>query len=294
MPGYDDDKTKETLKKAADRQMPDAWRNIERSIQNMDKKNVTNQGKRFRGWPMAATACAAFALVAVAVIAKPGFLFKPVATTVPTTAAISTPVATTQPTAAPTVAPTTAPTTAATATADSTQVRQPIPFTDKTSLSLDKGPSLKIMFYDTLKDFTSADYNTDIAQFKFVKELGSEATADGMALHTSYQMQVVKVFKGSLKVGDLVTVRVFGGASDKVWIEDNFVERFTGDFGYVLFLSKVDGSKPVVYQLASTLQGYVPLQNDKVSLNTKIAGNGLFTQGETLADLSAQIEAAVK
>jgi 3'-phosphoadenosine 5'-phosphosulfate sulfotransferase len=153
---------------------------------------------------------------------------------------------------------------------------------------------LKIMFYETIREFAAADYDTDIAQFEFVREIGQEPTADGIGMHTTYEMKVVKVFKGSLKPGDTITVQVFGGASDKVWIEDGFVERFTADFGYVLFLGKIDGSSPVMYQLASPMQGYVPLLDGKVSLNTSIENNGLFTQGETLEDLSARIEEAVK
>jgi hypothetical protein len=281
MPVYDDDKVKETIKKAADRQMPDAWSKIEGRLINMDKKNATGQKKGFRSLPVAAAAVAVLALAAVAAFGKPGFLLKPVA---PTTA----------PSAVVTTVKTAEPTTVPTATTDSMQIRQPVPFATDTKLSMDKGPSKKIMFFETLKDFTSAAYNTDIAQFKFVKELGTEATADGIALHTKYEMQAVKVFKGSLKVGDTVTVSVFGGASDKVWIEDDFVERFTSYFDYILFLGKVDESNPAVYQLASPMQGYVPLADGKVSLNTKIENNGLFTQGESLADLSAKIEAAVK
>lgn len=153
---------------------------------------------------------------------------------------------------------------------------------------------LKIMFYETLKDFMAAEYNTDIAEFKFVKEVGTEPSAGGMGLYTKYEMQAVKVFKGNLKPGDTITLRVFGGANDKVWIEDNFVERFTGDFDYVLFLGKVDENTPDLYQLASTLQGYVPIREGRVSLNTKIENNGLYMQGETLEDLSQRIEDALK
>jgi hypothetical protein len=62
----------------------------------------------------------------------------------------------------------------------------------------------------------------------------------------------------------------------------------------VLFLGKADESTPDLYQLASTLQGYVPIKDGLVSLNTKIEGNGLYTQGESLEDLSQRIEDALK
>lgn len=138
------------------------------------------------------------------------------------------------------------------------------------------------------------EWAKDIAEYEFVRQTGTEPADGGMAMYTFYEMKVVKVFKGSLKPGDMVTVRTFGGASDSVWVEDDFVERFTADFSYVLFLDSFDDNGKTVYQLTSPLQGYVPIRGGAVSLNTKIAENGLFTHGETLIDLEKRIEEAIK
>jgi hypothetical protein len=176
---------------------------------------------------------------------------------------------------------------------NNTQVRQPTPFTDSASLTKESGPSMKIRVYDTLKDFATSDSVTDIAEFKFVRETGVTPSADGHALYTHYELQAVKVFKGSLKPGDTVKLTVFGGATANSWVEDDFVERFTTKFNYMLFLNAPAQGEDE-YRLASPLQGYVPLLGGKVSLNTKIEGNCLFKQGEPFNELSAEIENALK
>jgi hypothetical protein len=254
MPDIDEDKIKQFIRKAAARQMPDAWGGIERSVSNMENTVVKAKAPRRRFALAAALASCAVLVLAAAAFAWPGFLLK----------------------------------------GDDTQVRQPTPFSTSASLTPEKGPPLKIRVYESLGDLATADSTTDIAEFEFVREIGAEPSADGMALYTSYEMRAVKVFKGGLKPGDTVTVRTFGGANDGKWIEDDFVERFTGKFGYVLFLSAPEAGANGPYGLASRLQGYVPLLRGRVSLNTKIEGNGLFSQGETIAELSAAIEEALR
>lgn len=289
MPEDRDRDIKDFIRRQAEAETPDAWPEIERRIRHMEQNNKTKAKKAFKRYAVAAAACAVLALAAAAVLAKPGFLWNQVAlTSAPgTSVATQSPVATRSPIVTQTPIATPA------ATADMT-VREPVPFTDSTTLTMDKGPSRDIKFYESLQELVKSEWAKDIGVFKFVKETGSVPAADGIALYTTYEMQAVRVFKGTLKPGDTITVRTFGGASDKVWIEDNFIERFTADFGYVLFLDSFDDNGAKVYQLASPLQGYVPIRNGFVSLNKKIGNNGLFAQGESLEDLSKRIEDALK
>ena len=259
MPGMDDDRVKQELKKRADGQKPDVWSGIERRISTMNSnQTASNTKKRWSaGLTVAVAACAVVALVAVAAFGYPGFLLK-AGSNLPS---------------------------------DPSVIRQPVPYSDSTSVSAQKGASGKIRVFESVADLTANEFTSDVAVFKLVKELGVKSVDDGMRLYTEYQMEAVKVFKGGLKSGDRITVSTFGGANDSVWVEDDYVERFTGDFEYVLFLGKNDDG---VYQLASPLQGYVPVRNGLVSLNTKIENNGLYQQAEKLEELSAKIEAAVK
>jgi hypothetical protein len=266
LPTNDND-IKRYIKRSAEAQAPDAWAGIERRIHDMTQSNIKQTTKkRSLGWAAAVAACAVLALAAVTLVARPGFLFG---------------------------APATTPAASAAATPDP-QVRQPVPFTDNAALTKQGGRKTDIKFYESLKELAQSQWTKDIAEFEFVREAGKQPADGGRAMYTFYEMKVTKAFKGSLKPGDTVTVRTFGGASDSVWIEDDFVERFTADFGYVLFLDNFDDNGKTVYQLASPLQGYVPVRGGAVSLNTKIEANGLFAHGEKLADLEKRIGEAVK
>lgn len=267
MPQIKDNDVRKIIKQAAGAHAPDVWAGIERSIIEMEqnKMNHNKPVKRFARWGAAVAACAVLAVAAVALATRPAFLFgapKPSATV-------------------------------SAATPDA-QIRQPVPFAESTTLTKQGGRTMDIKFYETLNELAQSKWAKDIAEFELVKQTGSVPADGGLAMYSYYEMKAVKVLKGSLKPGDTVTVRTFGGASDSVWVEDDFIERFTKDFSYLFFLDSFTDEGKTVYQLASPLQGYVPLRCGAVSLNTKIAENGLFKHGEALADLEKRIEEALK
>lgn len=289
----DDEKVTSFIRKTAQGQTPDAWGKIERRLKTMDAGKEKKKNPRWsRGMTMAATACAAVVLVAAAVLAKPNLFSGRPASTAPTATVQASAPAAAATTAAPVQTPTPTPAPVATATVDPMLVRDAVQFEGRTGLTAGKGPMMKPMIFVNLGDFAKVAPN--IAVLKFVKQLDTIPSDDGRLVYTDYEMQVTQVLKGDLKPGHTVTVQVLGGASDKVWVEDNFVERFTGDFDYVLFLNQFDDNGKTKYQLCSSFQGYVPILNGRVSLNAKIKDNGLYTQGEALDDLITKIKDALK
>ncbi len=278
----EDKKIEKRIREAAAGQAPEVWDRIERRIRQMDNKPQTNRWKLPVIISSAACLVAAVVLVSVFAFGRPN----------PGPIAINpSPIVTAPSSATPSTQPSASPV----GTSAAAQVRTPVPFSTGTALQPVQGPNMDIRFYETLKEMVSYRDCTDVVYLKYKKELGAKAAAwDKNRLYTYYEMEVVKSFKGGLKVGDTVEVKTTGGANENVWIEDNFVERFTRDFDYVLFLNALNEDGRDLYQLVSPLQGYVPVQGGQVSLNTRIESNGLFKQGEDVEALFSRIEDAVK
>ena len=275
MPDRNDDNINERIREQAREQMPDAWPMIERKVRMAQNTSVNKQNK---GIKRGIAAGAAALVVVAAGFAVVSLTKLPTGATAPaqTTAAVLQ-------NSAP--AQTTAPVLEA--------VRTPTPFSDSKTLTPNQGPMVKIVVHESIKDLLATEGGVTAVHVKFGKQIssGPKAGLDPIALFSRYEMEVVDSFQGSLKAGDKFELETRGGATDGSWLEDNFMEKLTGDYEYVLFLVKNDDG---CWGLANPMQGYVPLKDGKVSLNSKIEFNGLFQQGESAEDLFKAIQAAAK
>jgi hypothetical protein len=261
-------------------QAPDVWNRIERRIGEMEKEKPETKRNLLKGIAAAA---------AVAAVAAAVFFLVHTAPANPASPAKGTEVAANSEAPAATVSPAGS---SGAETAENGEVRQPTPFYTGKDMAMTSSPALKIKVYGTIAELLKSG-DVSAVHVRLTDTLGSAPAAGGdpRRIYTTYAMQVVKPLAGGLKAGDAIKVQTLGGATKDVWIEDNFVEKFTDKFEYVLFLVQ---NEDKTYSLASPMQGYVPLLNGKVSLNTKIKDNGLFTQGETQDELYKAIEDAEK
>lgn len=101
-----------------------------------------------------------------------------------------------------------------------------------------------------------------------------------MSIYTFYEMEVLEVLKGDIKIGDKIEIRIWGGVYEDTLYSDKYAEELTTDFDYILFLEKSD-YEVMPYHVTSYYQGYLPLKDNKLSLHKKIENNLLFTNGES-------------
>ncbi len=124
-----------------------------------------------------------------------------------------------------------------------------------------------------------ADTSDVIIEAEFLSNLGPFDVGDDN-IYTFYEMKVVQTIKGEIQKGETIKVRIHGGLYEDTLHYDDYSERFTKDFSYILFLSNPQ-SDELPYGLSSIAQGYLPFEKDVLSLHTNISGLSLFSQGQS-------------
>jgi hypothetical protein len=106
---------------------------------------------------------------------------------------------------------------------------------------------------------------------------------------TFYEVRVTEVIKGDVLKGDTIVMRVMGGQYNDTLYTDDYSEKLTGDFEYILFLKKsIFAEMP--YELTNPAQAYLPLKERALSLNTKIDGWSLFKNGQSASSIISTIK----
>jgi len=123
---------------------------------------------------------------------------------------------------------------------------------------------------------------SDLGSFnisKMLKEFGYKDVGDNN-ICTFYEMKVVDVIKGNVSIGDTIKIRIEGGLYEDTLHTNNFSEKLTKDFGYILFLNESSYDE-MPYELTSIAQGYLPIQEEILSLNKKISESSLFSNEQS-------------
>ena len=108
-------------------------------------------------------------------------------------------------------------------------------------------------------------------------------------VYTLYELRVVETIKGTVSKGDVITVRTLGGLYENTLVTDQYSEQLTKDYEYILFLTNSKASS-TFYDLTDMAQGYLPIKDGKLSLNTKIVEISLFTNGQSAESVISEIK----
>ncbi|MCL2679823.1 MAG: hypothetical protein FWF18_06080 [Dehalococcoidia bacterium] len=177
-----------------------------------------------------------------------------------------------------------------------TPVREPIEYEGE---SLYKSISSGSMLFATSVK-ALADNSDLIVQAEFVTDLGVFNTSEMLreygyinvgfnTICTFYEVRVTEVIKGDVLKGDTIVMRVMGGQYNDTLYTDDYSEKLTGDFEYILFLKKsIFAEMP--YELTNPAQAYLPLKERALSLNTKIDGWSLFKNGQSASSIISTIK----
>ena len=136
-----------------------------------------------------------------------------------------------------------------------------------------------------------ADASDLIIQVEILSNLGSFNTSEMLrklgyedvghnVICTFYEMKVVETIKGKVQKGETIKVRIRGGLYNDILYADEYSEKLTDDFDYILFLNNSEYNE-MPYELTSMAQGYLPFKKNELSLNKKISNLSLFTQGQS-------------
>ena len=150
-----------------------------------------------------------------------------------------------------------------------------------------------ILFSTSVREL--ADASDLIVRAELVADLGAfnvseMLTEKGYAnvgfntIFTFYELKVTEVIKGDVSKGDTIVIRIWGGLYNDTLYTDNYSEKLSDDFGYILFLCEsIFDEMP--YELTNPAQAYLPLKEQSLSLNTKISELSLFKNGQSASSI---------
>lgn len=175
------------------------------------------------------------------------------------------------------------------------EVREANEYTGADSQNISK---YDIYFFPSVEEL--ADASDLIVEAEIVSDLGCFNVSEMLKksghndvgenyICTFYEIKVVETIKGSVIKGETIKISIFGGLyNDQLYI-DEYSEKLTKDFNYILFLNNSQYSE-MPYELTSVAQGYLPFEGNSLSLNKKISNITLFSQGQSKKSVITNIK----
>lgn len=162
--------------------------------------------------------------------------------------------------------------------------------------------NMNVLIASNIKEIS--DRSNLIVKTKLVKRIGVFNTSKILQdkgyndvgtqdVRTFYEMEILDVYKGNIKIGDRVEIAIDGGFYDGVLYVDNFSEELTAEFNYILFLAKSHYAD-MPYMISYSYQGYLPFKNNNLSLNKKISPSKLFRNGESEKEVIGKIKKSLR